>query len=101
MATALNYLDNLVIEPEGKFQAMRHASHMLRVVNQNLHEQSAINDFTIAAVINMAQYEHHQRQFQQGSIHMQGLWQIAQLRGGVSNLIRSPSGLGQKMLRYG
>ncbi|OKP08240.1 hypothetical protein PENSUB_5607 [Penicillium subrubescens] len=48
----------------------------------------------------MAQYEHHQNRFQQGSAHVQGLWQISQLRGGVSNLTGSPSGLGQKMLRY-
>ncbi|KAJ5886259.1 uncharacterized protein N7473_008933 [Penicillium subrubescens] len=99
MATALFCLDNIMGRSENKLQALRHASRTVRLVNQKLSLKSAITDFTIAAVISMAQYEHHQNRFQQGSAHVQGLWQISQLRGGVSNLTGSPSGLGQKMLR--
>ena len=101
MSTALLCLDNLISKPGGKLQAMRHASHTFRLLKQKFHTQSAITDSTIAAVVSMAQYEHHQNQFKQGIVHVQGLWRIAQLRGGISNLIRSPSGLAQKMLRYG
>jgi hypothetical protein len=100
MSTALPFLDNLVSQPEGKLLAMRHASHTFRLVKQKIYGQSAVTDLTIAAIVSMAQYEHHQNQFQQGSVHLQGLWQIAQLRGGISDLIRSPYGLGQKLLRY-
>ncbi|KAE8381499.1 hypothetical protein BDV26DRAFT_255307 [Aspergillus bertholletiae] len=99
MATALLSFDSLVSKPYGKMQALRHASHTFRLVNQKLCSQSAVTDLTIAAVVSMAQYEYHQKRYQQGSAHVQGLWQIAQLRGGVSNLATNPSGLGQKVLR--
>lgn len=98
MSTALLYLDNMAKKPRGKLQAMRHASHTFRLLKQKLCGQDAITDSTIAAVVSMAQYEHNQNHIKQGLVHVQGLWQIAQLRGGISNLIRSPSGLGQKML---
>jgi hypothetical protein len=99
MAIALSSLDNLLTKPEGKVQAMRHVSHTFRLVNQKLCGQSALTDSTIAAIVSMAQYEHHQNRIQQGSVHAQGLWQITQLRGGVSNLITSVPGLGLKLLR--
>lgn len=99
MATALLCLDKVVSKPKGKAQALRHASHTLRLVQQKISSQSAVTDLTIAAVISMAQYEHHRDQFQQEYVHVQGLWQMAQLRG-ISNLITDPSGLGQKLLRY-
>jgi hypothetical protein len=100
MAIALSSLDNLLTKSEGKVQAMRHVSHTFRLVNQKLCGQSALTDSTIAAIVSMAQYEHHQNRIQQGSVHAQGLWQITQLRGGVSNLITSVPGLGLKLLRY-
>jgi hypothetical protein len=100
MAIALSSLDNLLTKPEGKVQAMRHVSHTFCLVNQKLCGQSALTDYTIAAIVSMAQYEHHHNRIQQGSVHAQGLWQIAQLRGGVSNLITSVPGLGLKLLRY-
>lgn len=101
MATAIPCLNKLASKPEGVFQAMRHVSHTLRLVNQKLSDQSAVTDLTISAIVNMAQYEHHQNQHQQGFIHVQGLRRIAQLRGGVSELMKSPSSLVQKILRYG
>lgn len=96
MVTALFCLDKIVGRLESKLQALRHASRTAGLVNQKLSLKSAITDSTIAAVISMAQYEHHQNRFQQGSAHVQGLWQISQLRCGVSNLTGSPSGLGLK-----
>lgn len=100
MATAITCLSGLVSKPEGMIQAMRHVSHTFRLVNQRLSGQSAVTDLTIAAIVSMAQYEHLQNQYQQGSVHVQGLQRIAQLRGGVGELMTSHPDLVQKMLRY-
>lgn len=100
MATALLCLDNLVSKPDGKLQAMRHASNTFCLLQQKISLQSVITDLTIAAVIGMAQYEHQLHQFQQGSVHVHGLWRMAQLRGGILKLMEGQSGLGEKILRY-
>ncbi|KAH1637309.1 hypothetical protein KXX16_004983 [Aspergillus fumigatus] len=99
MATALLCLDNLVSKPDGKLQAMRHASNTFCLLQQKISLQSVITDLTIAAVIGMAQYEHQLHQFQQGSVHVHGLWRMAQLRGGILKLMEGQSGLGEKILR--
>lgn len=99
MAMALLCLHNLVSQPEDKLLVLRHASHAVRLVNQKLSLNRAVTDPTITAVVSMAQYEHRQNRFQQGSAHVQGLWQMVQLRGGLSNLMSSTAGLGQKTLR--
>ena len=101
MATAIPCLNKLASKPEDILQAMRHISHTLRLVNQKLSGQSGVTDLTISAIVNMAQYEHQQNQHQQGFVHVQGLRRITQLRGGVSQLMKSPAGLVQKILRYG
>ncbi|KAH1597852.1 hypothetical protein KXV95_001375 [Aspergillus fumigatus] len=51
MATALLCLDNLVSKPDGKLQAMRHASNTFCLLQQKISLQSVITDLTIAAVI--------------------------------------------------
>lgn len=102
MATAITCLNGMVSEPEGVLQAMHHRSRTYRLVNQKLSSQNALTDLTIAAIVSMAQYEHHQNQYQQGLIHVQGLRRIAQLQGGVLQFLENnSSGLVQKVLRYG
>ncbi|OJI99598.1 hypothetical protein ASPVEDRAFT_39002 [Aspergillus versicolor CBS 583.65] len=99
MAMALLCMDNIVSQPGDKVLVLRHASNTVRLVNQKLSLNRAVNDLTIAAVVSMAQYEYRQNKLQQGSAHVQGLWQIVQLRGCLSNPISSTAGLVQKILR--
>ncbi|GFF29052.1 hypothetical protein IFM61606_10282 [Aspergillus udagawae] len=99
MATTILHLNNLTSKPEGLFEARRHISHTFRLVHQKLSGQSAVTDETIAVIVSMTQYEHYQHQYQQGSVHVQGLRRIAQLRGGLLQLVTGGSGLAQKMLR--
>jgi hypothetical protein len=102
MAAAIVSLNNLGSKPDDALQAMRHMSSTFRLVNQKLADQNAAADLTIAAIISMAQYEQLRNQYRQGSVHVQGLRQIVQLRGGVvRQLMTSPPHLVQKMLRYG
>lgn len=70
MATAITCLN-------GMLQAMHHRSQTFRLVNQELSSQSALTDLTITAIVSMAQYEHHQNQYQQGLVHVQGLRKVA------------------------
>lgn len=100
MATALSCLAKQASQPEDRLWAMRHVSRTFSLVNQKLAGQNAVTDLTIAVIVSMAQYEHHQNQYQQGSVHVQGLHRIAHLRGGIPQLIKNPTGLVQKVLRY-
>jgi hypothetical protein len=101
MATTILHLNNLTSKPEGLFEARRHISHTFRLVHRKLSGQSAVTDETIAVIVSMTQYEHYQHEYQQGSVHVHGLRRIAQLRGGLLQLVTGGSGLAQKMLRYG
>ncbi|KAE8343120.1 hypothetical protein BDV24DRAFT_129712 [Aspergillus arachidicola] len=99
MATALLHLNNLISRPEGLLEARRHISHTFRLVQQKLSGPGAVADETIAVIVSMTQCEHFQHRYQEGSVHVQGLLRIAQLRGGLLQLIASGSGLAQKVLR--
>lgn len=100
MANGLSCLNKLVGKPGGNLLAMRHVSHTFPLVNEKLAGQNAVTDLTIAVIVSMAQYEHHQNQYQRGFVHVQGLRRIAELRGGISQLIENSTGLVQKVLRY-
>lgn len=101
MATGTVSLSHFVSKPDGASQAMQHMSKAFRLVNQKLASQNATSDLTIAAIVSMAQYEQLWNRYREGSVHVQGLRRIVQLRGGlVRQLMTSPSHLVQKILRY-
>ncbi|RHZ53930.1 uncharacterized protein CDV56_107306 [Aspergillus thermomutatus] len=99
VATSILCLNNLVTKQEGILQAMSHISHTFRLINQRLSRQEAISDTTMAVIVSMAQYERHQDQYRRGLVHIQGLQRMAQLQGGVLQLLKSHHILVQKMLR--
>jgi hypothetical protein len=80
-------------------QGMRHIAHTYRIVQERLHGKEATSDMTIAILVVMSQYDRLQGQYMRGFIHVQGLYRMAQLRGGVVKLSRECWGIAQKLLR--
>ncbi|KAJ0422776.1 hypothetical protein BJY00DRAFT_65680 [Aspergillus carlsbadensis] len=80
-------------------QGMRHIAHTYRIVQERLYGKEATSDMTIAILVIMSQYDRLQGQYMRGFIHVQGLYRMAQLRGGVVKLSRECWGIAQKILR--
>lgn len=78
---------------------MRHMSQALRLINEGLSGNDAVSDQTIAAVVLMVLYERQQGQFRRGLIHVKGLRQMTELRGGMSQLARTKPALIQMIFR--
>ncbi|KAL3489893.1 hypothetical protein BJX62DRAFT_238712 [Aspergillus germanicus] len=80
-------------------QGMRHIAHTYRIVQERLNGKEATSDMTIAILVIMSQYDRLQGQYMRGFIHVQGLYRMAQLRGGIVKLSRECWGIAQKLLR--
>jgi hypothetical protein len=92
-------LNNLVVKPDGTAEAIHHLSQTFQLVNKRLSGKDAISDATIAVVIGMAQFERHQGQYRRGVVHLNGLMQMVELRGGISSLTLHKPTLTQKLFR--
>lgn len=78
---------------------LRHLSHTLCLVSQRLSSSDATSDATLAAVAMIAQYERHEGRHEHGLLHMNGLLQLVNMRGGIGNLLRENIVLAQKLVR--
>lgn len=78
---------------------MRHMSQALRLINERLSGNDAVSNQTIAAVVAMVLYERQQGQFRRGLIHVKGLRQMTELRGGLSQLAQTEPSLTVMILR--
>ncbi|KAL3462959.1 hypothetical protein BJX64DRAFT_276862 [Aspergillus heterothallicus] len=96
MATSILCSKNRVDETA---QGMRHIAHTYRLVQERLYGKEATSDMTIAILVIMSQYERLQGQYDRGFIHVQGLYRMVQLRGGIMKLSRECWGIAQKLLR--
>ena len=99
MATFITILNRLETQPDNATKAIQHLSQTFRLINERMSGADAVSDRTIAAVVGMAQYERMQAHYRRGFIHVQGLRQMAKLRGGIRNLKRQMPDLTKKMFR--
>jgi hypothetical protein len=91
--------NNLVVTPEDPVEAMHHLSQTFQLVNKRLSQNTAVSDATMAVVVVMAQFERHQGEYDRGTVHLDGLLQMVEMRGGISSLTQYKPGLTQKMFR--
>ncbi|KAL2820354.1 hypothetical protein BJX63DRAFT_311578 [Aspergillus granulosus] len=96
MAISILCSKSRVNEPE---RGVRHITHTYHLVQERLYGKEATSDMTIAVLVNMSQYERLQEQYERGFIHVQGLYRMVQLRGGMMKLSRECWGIAQKLLR--
>ncbi len=92
-------INTLVVEPEDSREAMHHLAQTLRLLNERLSAKGIVSDTTIAVVVIMAGYAYLLGQYDQGLVHLKGLQQMVELRGGVSQLTRNKPGFASKILR--
>ncbi|RAH40153.1 uncharacterized protein BO95DRAFT_425414 [Aspergillus brunneoviolaceus CBS 621.78] len=86
IATCLWIVPGLISEQHRVTEASRHLLHTLRLINVRLAGENSTSDDTVAAVVGMVHYERHQGQFGRALIHIRGLRQMVDLRGGVLEL---------------
>ncbi|KAH7022070.1 hypothetical protein EDB80DRAFT_1270 [Ilyonectria destructans] len=99
VAAAIPAITMSVTTQEKNTEAMRHMSQALRLINERLSGNDAVSNHTIAAVVAMVLYERQQGQFRRGLIHVKGLRQMTELRGGMSQLARTEPGLTPMIFR--
>ncbi|KAH6989020.1 hypothetical protein BKA56DRAFT_574963 [Ilyonectria sp. MPI-CAGE-AT-0026] len=99
VAAAIPAINMSVTTQEKNTEAMRHMSQALRLINERLSGDGAVSNQTIAAVVAMVLYERQQGQFRRGLIHVKGLRQMTELRGGLCQLARTEPGLATMILR--
>jgi hypothetical protein len=99
VATSVIALNNLLVKQEDPEQAMRHLSRTFHLVNQRLSSPDPVSDSTIAVVVSLTHYDRLRGQYRQGLVHLEGLRQIVELRGGVSEFTKSHRSLALKIFR--
>jgi len=78
---------------------MRHLSQTFHLINQRLSSCDPVSDSTIAVVVSLTHYDRLQGRYRQGLVHLKGLQQIVELRGGVSEFTKSNRSLALKIFR--
>jgi hypothetical protein len=75
--------ENLLDKHETSPQALYHLSATYRCISQRLQRNVAPSDMTIAAVVSMAIHEDLKGQPARSKVHIDGLQQLVELRGGI------------------
>ncbi|PYH44036.1 uncharacterized protein BP01DRAFT_299537 [Aspergillus saccharolyticus JOP 1030-1] len=67
-------------------EALRHLLRALHLLNARLAGVDSLSDDTVAAVVGMVHYERHLGHFDRAYIHVRGLRQMVNIRGGIRQL---------------
>ena len=70
------------------------------MVNLKLSGPESVSDSAIAAVVTLAIYQQIHHLHSAGLIHLNGLYRMIQLRGGIARLMKENRALALKLLRY-
>jgi hypothetical protein len=97
---SLAIVSPILLTQHDSIEAMRHLSRTFQLVNEKLSGGEALSDTTMAVVIVMTQYERLRGQHRQGLVHLEGLHQMVEMRGGISQIIKNNPPLAQKIFRY-
>ena len=100
MAVSASYVDFFQRKPEISPKTLHHISRAYALVNLKLSGPESVSDSAIAAVVTLAIYQQIHRLPAVGLIHLNGLYQMIQLRGGISRLMKENRALALKPLRY-
>lgn len=81
-------------------EALEHLIQAYDLINRRLSGPEAVSDGTIAVVTTLAIFQRIHQQNYTGVIHFDGLYQMVQLRGGLTSLSRENRALALKPWRY-
>lgn len=69
-------------------------------MNLKLSGPESVSDSAIAAVVSLIMYQQIHQEFPVALIHLNGLYQMVRLRGGIPKLMKGNRALAMKVLRY-
>lgn len=99
LAISASYVNFLQRKTTTSPKTLYHISRAYALVNLKLSGPESISDQAIAAVVSLAIYQQIHHSHSTGLIHLNGLYQMIQLRGGITRLIEENRALALKPLR--
>ena len=100
LAISASYVDFFERKPGISSKTLYHISQAYALVNLKLSGPESISDSAIAAVVTLAIYQQIHHLHSTGLIHLNGLYRMIQLRGGIARLMKENRALALKPLRY-
>ena len=100
LAISASYVDFFERKPGISSKTLHHISQAYALVNLKLSGPESISDSAIAAVVTLAIYQQIHHLHSTGLIHLNGLYRMIQLRGGIARLMKENRALALKPLRY-
>ena len=100
LAISASYVDFFERKPGISCKTLYHISQAYALVNLKLSGPESVSDSAIAAVVTLAIYQQIHRLHSTCSIHLNGLYRMIQLRGGIARLMKENRALALKALRY-
>ncbi len=100
MAISASYVDFFERKPGISPKTLHHISQAYALVNLKLSGPESVSDSAIAAVVTLAIYQQVHHLHSTGLIHLNGLYRMIQLRGGIARLMKENRALAVKPLRY-
>ena len=100
LAISASYVDFFERKPGISSKTLYHISQAYGLVNLKLSGPESVSDCAIAAVVSLAIYQQIHHLHSTGLIHLNGLYRMIQLRGGVARLMEENRALALKSLRY-
>lgn len=80
-------------------KTLHHIAKAYELVNVKLSGPNSVSDSAIAAVVALTMYQQVHNQHSAGLVHLHGLFQMIQLRGGILRLLKENRALALKALR--
>ena len=100
LALSASYVDFFERKPGISSKTLYHISQAYALVNLKLSGPEFVSDSAIAAVVTLAIYQQIHHLHSTGLIHLNGLYRMIQLRGGIARLMEVNRALALKVLRY-
>ncbi|KAG6358887.1 hypothetical protein INS49_012406 [Diaporthe citri] len=99
LAISASYVEFCQRKPSVSPKTLHHIAKAYELVNVKLSGPDSISDSAIAAVVALVMYQQVHNQHSAGLVHLHGLFQMIQLRGGIFRLLRENRALALKALR--
>lgn len=99
LAIAASFQDVFLGKAKTTPEALKHLSRAYYLINKRLSGPEAISDGTIAVVTTLAVFQRIHQQNSTGMIHLDGLYRMIQLRGGMESISRGNRTLALKPWR--
>lgn len=100
MAVSASYVDFFQRNPRISSKTLHHIAQAYALVNLKLSGPESVSDSAIAAVVTLAIYQQIHNLHSIGLIHLNGLYRMIQLRGGIATLMKENRALALKPMRY-